>query len=55
MLIDLIRGLLDIESERAFFDVEQRLLENLRKEESKNTNEDSEERAFRNVDTAIYS
>jgi hypothetical protein len=55
MLVDLIKRLLDIESKRAFFDIEQRLLENLREEESKNTNKDSEERVFRNVDTVIYS
>jgi hypothetical protein len=35
--------------------MEQRLLEYLREEERGNTNIDLEERAFRNVDIAIYS
>jgi hypothetical protein len=55
MLIDLIRGLLDTKSKQAFFDVEQRLLGYLKEEERGNTDTDLEERAFRDVDTTIYS
>jgi hypothetical protein len=54
-LVDLAGGLSDIESEQAFFDAEQRLPEHLREEERGNTDTDSEERAFRNADIAIYS
>jgi hypothetical protein len=54
-LVDLIRRLSDTESKQAFFDAEQRLLEHLKEEERGNTDTDSEERAFRNADIAIYS
>jgi hypothetical protein len=54
-LVDFAGGLLDIESEQAFFDAEQRLPGHLREEKRGNTNTDSEERAFRNADIAIYS
>ena len=57
-LIKLARGILETKSEIAFFNIEHQVLVTFREEEEEeekeSTNTDSEEKAFRIIDIAIY-